>query len=235
MHVRRFMGAYLITTALLGKFKAWNASWAARHPNIFWMFAVRHSKAIGLTLSQALLCTSAMHVVQPDMAWNDREQGWKMNADGFLVTFKFKVVKHPGVCWNRSLNSINQGKCCLIVEGMCFYIFLHTHMEMCLFSHITCPLLSAKTCLAQVILKRIKCCSWLFWIILAENHKTTLMEIANSVLQGVFWASSSSLFARDRGHPLGQTWPLLQEKRTRVSLKFKAAVSKRSPSPASCR
>lgn len=86
MHVRRFMGAYLITTALLGKFEAWNASWAARHPNIFWMFAVRHSKAIGLTLSQALLCTSAMHVVQPDMAWNDREQGWKMNADGFLVT-----------------------------------------------------------------------------------------------------------------------------------------------------
>lgn len=91
MQARRFRGAYLITIALLGEFEAWNASGAARHSNIFWMFAVRHSKAIGPTLSQALLCTSAMHVVQPDMTWSDKEQGWKMNADGFLVTFKFKV------------------------------------------------------------------------------------------------------------------------------------------------
>lgn len=38
------------------------------------MFAVRHTKAIGLALSQALLSTSAVHVVKPDMAWNERRQ-----------------------------------------------------------------------------------------------------------------------------------------------------------------
>lgn len=44
-----------------------------------------------------------MHVVQPDMAWNDEEESWKMNADGFLVAFKFKPGKHPGVCLSGSL------------------------------------------------------------------------------------------------------------------------------------
>lgn len=57
------MSNYLVTVALLGEFEAWNASGAARHSDVFRMFAVRHSKAIGRTLSQALLCTSAMHVV----------------------------------------------------------------------------------------------------------------------------------------------------------------------------
>lgn len=96
MRARCFTGAYLVTAALLGEFKAWNASGAARHTNIFWMFAVGHPKAVGLTLSNALLCSSAVHIVQPDMAWNDNEQGWKKDAkDGLLFTFHLKLLNIP--------------------------------------------------------------------------------------------------------------------------------------------
>lgn len=63
------MGTYLMAVGLvLDELEAWNALLRARHSDILWMSAVRHSKAIGLTLSQALLSTSAVHIVQPDMA-----------------------------------------------------------------------------------------------------------------------------------------------------------------------
>lgn len=119
------------------------------------------------------------------------------------------------------------------------YILRHTHPEMCLFSHITCLLLSAKTCLAKVALKGIKCYSWMFWIILEENRKTAVMEITSSVLNNAFWAASSSHRERDskhatKAHFLAQMWRLLLEKRSLVSLEFKAAVLKCSLSPASC-
>lgn len=80
MRSRCFIGTYLVTAAL-GEFEAWNASGAAGHSDVFWMFAVRHSKAVGLTLCQALLCTTAVYVVQPDLAWNEKEDGWKMDVE----------------------------------------------------------------------------------------------------------------------------------------------------------
>lgn len=69
------MGSYLITVGqVLEELEAWNSPLGAHHSNIFWMFAVRHTKAIGLALSQALLSTSAVHVVKPDTAWNGEWQ-----------------------------------------------------------------------------------------------------------------------------------------------------------------
>lgn len=78
-----------------------------------------------------------------------------------------------------------------------FYILLYAHKEICLYSHITCLLLSAKTCLANVTLTGIKCYSWLFWIIFAENRRTAVMEIASSALKDVFWAASPSYWESD--------------------------------------
>lgn len=109
-----------------------------------WHWARLFSAPVQCTLSNQ---------IWPGMTRN--KVGKWMQMD-FLFTSKPKVVKHPGGCWNGSFNSINQGKCCLIGEGMCFCNFLHTHMVMCLFSHITCttprppsPLPSAKTCLRR--------------------------------------------------------------------------------------
>lgn len=65
------MGSYLHAVGLvLDELEAWDALLGAHHSDIFWMFAVGHSKAIWLTLSQALLSTRAVHIVQPDTAWN---------------------------------------------------------------------------------------------------------------------------------------------------------------------
>lgn len=112
-------------------------------------------------------------------------------------------------------------------------VFLHSsyaHMEMCLSSHITCLLLSAKTCLANVLLTGIKCYSWLFWIIWEENRKTAVMEIASGVLKDVFWAASPSYRESDSAHATKAiSWP---RETLQVSLEFKATVPKCSLSPA---
>lgn len=130
MPSRCFTGTYLVTAAPLGEFEAWNASGAAGHADIFWMFAVGHSEAVGLTLCQALLCTTAVHVVQPDLAWNDKDEGWKMDAEDSL-----NIAERPAVCLKGAVNSIKQRKCCLVVEGMCFWHSLHSHGDMFVASH----------------------------------------------------------------------------------------------------
>lgn len=67
---RRIYLLYLVAAGLVpDKLEAWNALGGADHSDIFWMFAVRHSKPIGMTLSQALLSTKAVHIVQPDTTW----------------------------------------------------------------------------------------------------------------------------------------------------------------------
>lgn len=60
---------YLVVIGLIpDELVAWNALLVTYHPNIFRVFAVRHTKTVGLTLSQALFSTSAVHVVEPDTA-----------------------------------------------------------------------------------------------------------------------------------------------------------------------
>lgn len=58
------MGTYLLAVGLVpDELEAWNSLLRAHHSDIFRMFAVRHSKAIGLTLSQTRLSTGAVHIV----------------------------------------------------------------------------------------------------------------------------------------------------------------------------
>lgn len=46
------------------------------------MLAVRDAEAVGLTLCQALLAAVAVHVVEPNMAWNG-EQHTDIHCDAW--------------------------------------------------------------------------------------------------------------------------------------------------------
>ena len=86
------MRTHLATMGLVpDELEAWNALLVAHHPDILWMFAVWHSKAVGLTLSQTLLSASAVHVVEPNTTCSGEEQSYvwtdtySAEDEGFLV------------------------------------------------------------------------------------------------------------------------------------------------------
>lgn len=63
--------SYLSTAGLvLDELEAWNSPLRAHHTDVFRMLAVRDAEAVGVTLCQALLAAAAVHVVEPNMAWN---------------------------------------------------------------------------------------------------------------------------------------------------------------------
>ena len=83
------VGTYLVAAGLVpDELEPWNALLGARHSDIFWMFAVRHTEAIGLTLSKALLSTSAVQVVEPDTAWNIERQ-----REFVFALYRYELIK----------------------------------------------------------------------------------------------------------------------------------------------
>lgn len=68
------LGSYLSAAGqVLDELEARDSPLRARHADVFWVLAVRDAKAIGLTLCQALLAAVAVHVVEPNMAWNGEQ------------------------------------------------------------------------------------------------------------------------------------------------------------------
>lgn len=101
------MWTHLLTVGLVpDELEAWNALLVAHHPDIFWMFAVRHSKAIGFTLSQTLLSTGAVHIVKPDTAWNRKSERTNLGlSSGFGLLVKLNVQFVTCMCHKNVQNN----------------------------------------------------------------------------------------------------------------------------------
>lgn len=73
--VPRWAGSYLsVVGQVLDELEARNPPLRAHHAHVFWMLAVRDAQAVGVTLCQALLAAAAVHVVEPNTAWNGEQQ-----------------------------------------------------------------------------------------------------------------------------------------------------------------
>lgn len=68
-------GSYLsVADQVLDELEARNSPLRAHHADVFRVLAVRDAQAVGVTLSQALLAAAAVHVVEPNTAWNREQQ-----------------------------------------------------------------------------------------------------------------------------------------------------------------
>ena len=78
------------------EFETRNAFLVAHHPDIFRVFAVTHTKAIGLTLCQTLLCATTVDIVQPDTPWNgEKEVKAGMNCSPTFLGYHGIEVGNP--------------------------------------------------------------------------------------------------------------------------------------------